>query len=117
MNAAPVVVPLASLRPAGSRTARFEGRDHGSGVSFFAVDADPGQGPPLHRHPYTETWVVVEGEAVVTIGDDTVTVRADDVAVVTGGTWHRFVAAGTGRLRMVCIHASDVMVQENHDGA
>ncbi|MDT0164629.1 cupin domain-containing protein [Actinotalea sp. AC32] len=117
MSTAPPVVALASLRPDGARTARFEGRDHGSGVSFFAVDADPGQGPPLHRHPYTETWVVIEGEAEVTLGDDVVRVRADEVAVVQANTWHRFVATGTGRLRMVCIHASDVMVQENRGDA
>ncbi|WP_268235195.1 cupin domain-containing protein [Cellulomonas carbonis] len=57
------------------------------------------------------------GEAEVTLGDDVVRVRADEVAVVQANTWHRFVAAGTGRLRMVCIHASDVMVQENRADA
>ena len=30
----------------------FEGRDHGgAGVSFILVDAEPGSGPSLHRHP------------------------------------------------------------------
>lgn len=53
----------------------------------------------------------------MTLGDDVVRVRADEVAVVQANTWHRFVAAGTGRLRMVCIHASDVMVQENRADA
>jgi len=33
------------------RTTRFEGEHFGSGVSFFLVDNDPGQGSGLHQHP------------------------------------------------------------------
>ena len=40
---------------------RFEGADHGSGVSFFLARTPPGRGPRLHRHPYEETFVVHEG--------------------------------------------------------
>lgn len=113
MTTAPAVVHVADLRRPGSRTARFEGRPYGSGVSYFLVDNDPGQGPALHRHPYSETWVVLEGEATITLGDATVVAHADDCAVVPPGTWHRFVNTGTGALRMICIHAADVMVQED----
>jgi quercetin dioxygenase-like cupin family protein len=48
---------------AANRTLRFEGEDHGSGVSMFLVDNEPGEGPALHRHPYSETWVVRSGRA------------------------------------------------------
>jgi quercetin dioxygenase-like cupin family protein len=47
--------------PAGEQQrspATFEGESHGSGVSFFLVNNEPGQGPDLHRHPYSETWIV-----------------------------------------------------------
>lgn len=38
------------------RTVKFEGVDHGSGVSFFLVDNEPGQGPNLHRHRPVTFW-------------------------------------------------------------
>jgi len=113
MGTVPAVVRVADLRLPGSRTARFEGRAHGSGVSYFFVDNDPGQGPGLHRHPYSETWVVLDGEATITLGDTTVVAHPGDCAVVRPGVWHRFVNTGPGALRMVCIHASEVMVQED----
>ena len=94
------------------RTARFEGRHHGSGVSFYLVDNDPGQGPGLHRHPYTETWVVRAGTVTVTADDETFEAVAGDILTVTAGTAHKFVNSGDGRLEMVCIHASPRMIQE-----
>ena len=71
-----------------------------------------GQGPGLHRHPYPETWVVLEGEVRITIGEQELVATAGDTATAPADTWHRFVAIGTSRMRMVCIHASDVIVQE-----
>jgi quercetin dioxygenase-like cupin family protein len=41
----------------------FEGVERGVGVSLIFVDAPPGDGPRLHRHPYEEVFVVQEGEA------------------------------------------------------
>lgn len=107
------VVRADTVRIPGSRTLRYQGRDHGSGVSFFLVTNDPGQGPGLHRHPYSETWHVVDGEATLTIDDQTVVARRGDTAVVGPDVWHGFINSGTGILRMICIHASDTMIQEN----
>ncbi|WP_182112205.1 MULTISPECIES: cupin domain-containing protein [unclassified Actinotalea] len=106
-------VTAAELRAGGGRTARFEGEPYGSGVSFFLVDVDPGQGPPLHRHPYTETWVVHEGEATVTADGQEHHASGGDILVVGAGTAHKFLATGTGALRMTCIHAAPRMQQEN----
>ncbi|PWD51645.1 cupin domain-containing protein [Serinibacter arcticus] len=107
------VIPAEALRVTGSRTLRFEGVDHGSGVSFFLVTNDPGQGPGLHRHPYSETWTVLEGEATIRTGERSVVATAGDTAVVGPDTWHAFTNTGTGTLRIMCIHASPRMVQEN----
>lgn len=98
--------------PAASRTVRFEGGDHGSGVSFFLVDNEPGQGSRLHVHPYTETWVVREGEAEFTVGRQKTRATAGDIVVGAANIPHKFVNIGAGRLEMVCIHASDRIVQE-----
>lgn len=106
-------IPAEAIRLAGSRTPRFEG----SGISFFLVTNDPGHGPALHRHPYTETWVVLEGEATITIGGDTLVARAGDTAVIQPDVWHRFENTGTTTLRLVCIHASPMIIQEFRDDA
>ena len=112
---ATVVVPADSLRIGTGRTLKFEGRPYGAGISYFLVDNDPGQGPDLHRHPYPETWIVLEGEARITIGDEQVVAATGDTATVVANVWHGFKNSGTGRLRIMCIHASDVMIQENLD--
>ena len=109
------VVPAADLVIGTGRTARFEGEAYGSGVSFYLVDNDPGQGPGLHRHPYTETWVVRSGSATITADGETLEASAGDIVTVTAGTAHKFTNSGFGRLEMVCIHASPRMIQENLD--
>jgi mannose-6-phosphate isomerase-like protein (cupin superfamily) len=81
-------------------------------VSFFWVDAAPGAGPEFHRHPYTETWVVLGGRALVEADGESVVVREGHVATVGAGTVHRFRAMGEERLHMVCIHASPEIIQE-----
>jgi mannose-6-phosphate isomerase-like protein (cupin superfamily) len=101
------------LKTAPSRTARFEGEAYGSGVSFFLVNNDPGQGPVLHRHPYSETWVVLCGEALFTADEMRVDARKGDVLVVGAGTPHKFCNTGTGRLELMCIHASPRIIQED----
>lgn len=112
---ATAVIPASAIRLPESRTLRFEGSDHGSNVSFFLVSNDPGQGPRLHRHPYDETWSVLEGEATIVVGEQTLIAHAGDTAVAPADTWHRFTNTGSGTLRAVCIHASPVMIQEFYE--
>lgn len=107
------VVHAADLVTGSGRTARFEGETYGSGVSFYLVDNDPGQGPGLHRHPYTETWFVRSGSALITVDGESVDAKAGDILTVPANTPHKFVNSGTGPLQMVCIHASPTMIQEN----
>jgi len=97
------------------RTRRFVGREHGAGVSYFFVDNAPGEGPALHRHPYPETWVVLEGEVRLRVGDAVLHATAGDTATAPTGVWHGFTNVGSGRLRILCIHASDRIIQEWHD--
>lgn len=115
--AEPQLVTAASLVIGTGRTRRFVGREHGAGISYFFVDNEPGEGPDLHWHPYTETWYVIEGTARITIGDHQLTANAGDTATVPTGVWHGFKNAGEGRLRILCIHASDVIIQTWADEA
>ncbi|MWV51495.1 cupin domain-containing protein (plasmid) [Rathayibacter sp. VKM Ac-2803] len=108
-----VIINAEDIRVSDSRTLRFEGIAFGSAVSFFLVTNDPGQGPGLHRHPYTETWTVLEGEATIRVGAETFIALAGDSAVVRADVWHAFTNTGPGTLRIVCIHASPVIIQEN----
>jgi quercetin dioxygenase-like cupin family protein len=39
----------------------MEGAAYGASVSLIFDHSEPGSGPRLHRHPYDETWVVIEG--------------------------------------------------------
>ena len=49
------VVRSGELPPSPGGTVTFEGAPFGSEVSFFLVNNEPGSGPDLHRHPYSET--------------------------------------------------------------
>jgi mannose-6-phosphate isomerase-like protein (cupin superfamily) len=94
----------------GNLIGRFEGRDHGSSVSFFIGTFPTGTGPGLHAHPYDETFIVEAGSATFTIGDDEVEICTGQIAVVPAGTPHMFVS-GEG-FRLISISPSDHMIQE-----
>jgi quercetin dioxygenase-like cupin family protein len=73
-------------------------------VSFFLLHTPPGEGPGLHRHPYAETFVLQEGQATFTVGDETIEARAGDIVVAPADTPHAFVNSGAGVLRSMNIH-------------
>jgi quercetin dioxygenase-like cupin family protein len=85
----------------------FVGDDHGGvAITFLAVDAEPGQGPALHRHPYDEVLIVLEGEATLSDGNGTRRLSGGDVVVIPAGQPHAFVNSGERRLRQIDVHAS-----------
>jgi mannose-6-phosphate isomerase-like protein (cupin superfamily) len=82
------------------------GADHGLDITLLFVDAEPGRGPALHRHPYAEVFIVQEGQATFTIDGEQIDVGAGDIVVAHAGQPHSFVNSGTGQLRQVDIHLS-----------
>ncbi|MFL5867871.1 MAG: cupin domain-containing protein [Thermoleophilaceae bacterium] len=111
-----LVIPLEELR--SSPTAcLFEGEKHADGVpvSCFVLETTPGRGPALHIHPYPEVFVVQEGEATFTAGDEELIVTGGNVVVVPGETPHKFTNTGDRPLRMVTIHASGELIQTDLD--
>jgi mannose-6-phosphate isomerase-like protein (cupin superfamily) len=92
-------------------TLTFEGEGYGSGVSFFLVDNEPGAGPDLHKHPYSETWIVRSGKARFTADGEELEAGPGDILVVGAETPHKFKNVGPDRLDIVCIHSSPRMIQ------
>jgi mannose-6-phosphate isomerase-like protein (cupin superfamily) len=105
------VVDMADLAR-GEDANEFQGFRHGVGVSFIVVEAPPWGGPRLHRHPYEEVFVVQEGTATFTAGDEIIEARGGQVVVVPAGVAHKFVNSGTGRLCQIDIHASERFITE-----
>ena len=100
--------------PLDGNSREFEGFLYGDvGVSFILVEARPGRGPRLHRHPYAEVFVVQEGRATFTVGDATIEARAGQIVVAPAGVPHKFVNSGSGPLRQVDIHPSGRIQQVN----
>jgi quercetin dioxygenase-like cupin family protein len=92
------------------------GAEHGLGITLLFVDAPPGRGPALHRHPYAEVFIVQEGQATFTVDGEEQEVRAGDILVAHANQPHSFVNSGTGRLRQVDIHVSPSMSTEWLEG-
>jgi mannose-6-phosphate isomerase-like protein (cupin superfamily) len=85
----------------------FVGADHGDvAITFLLVDAEPGRGPRLHKHPYDEVLIVLEGRARLDDGTETREVGAGDIVVIPAGEPHAFVNVGDGPLRQIDIHAT-----------
>jgi len=91
----------------------FVGETHGAPFSAYIVKAEPGQGPPLHKHPYVEVAFTLEGRATITVGDEQREVKAGGIVVIPANMPHRFVNSGTTILRQLDIHASPRFVQTN----
>jgi mannose-6-phosphate isomerase-like protein (cupin superfamily) len=96
--------------PAGRQ---FVGADHGAvPVSLFLVDAPPGAGPGLHRHPYPEVFVLESGDADFQIDGAHVQATAGDILVAPAGSAHRFTSTGAQPLRLTAIHPDATMQTE-----
>ena len=60
----------------------------GDQVLLNYLDLAPGCVVPLHSHPHEQAGIVIEGELVFVIGDETHTVRAGDIFVIPGDVEH-----------------------------
>jgi mannose-6-phosphate isomerase-like protein (cupin superfamily) len=101
-----IAVKREQLSEAGF-TREFEGQAHGNvGLSLVLTEAEPGEGPALHAHPYDEVHVVQEGKALFAGGGSRGVLGAGDIIVIPAGVPHRFENCGRGTLRELGIHLS-----------
>ena len=106
------IIRSEELPPSPGGTVKFEGEAYGSGVSCFFVNYEPGDGPDLHKHPYSETWIVRAGKGRLTVDGEDIEAGPGDIVVASPETPHKFKNIGAGRLEVICIHASPRIIQE-----
>ena len=90
----------------------FEGQPRaGVGISVFVVRTPPGKAVDIHVHPYSETFVLLEGSGRWTAGDDVVELGPNQMLVVPAETPHGFRNTGEGSLLVVSVHESGTLEQ------
>ena len=108
-----VLINMAELPLRGEATRVFEGAQCGdTNVSFFLLEAPPGEGPSLHSHPYEEIFVIQAGQATFTVGDATLEATGGQIVVAPAGIPHKFVNSGKTPLRSINIHPISRMITE-----
>jgi quercetin dioxygenase-like cupin family protein len=93
-------------------TGNLRGADHGATISVILDHSEPGQGPRLHKHPYDETWVVVDGNLTFQAGEERLSAGPGDIVIVPPEVPHKFTNDGPGRAHLVCVHANPMFVTE-----
>jgi mannose-6-phosphate isomerase-like protein (cupin superfamily) len=113
VEAAPQVVKLDLEELKLSATAAlFEGKARaGIGISMFVVRTPPGRYVELHVHPYSETFVLLEGKGRWTAGDTVAELSPDQMLVVPADMPHGFRNVGDVPLLVVSVHESGTLEQ------
>lgn len=95
---------------------RFEGKDIGTGttVLFYATE-EVGRGPTWHVHPYDEIFIMRQGRALFTIGDEKIEAEAGDILLGPANIPHKYHNLGPGVLESTDIHLSDAWIQTDLD--
>lgn len=108
-----VLINMAELPLRGEASRVFEGSQYGdTNVSFFLLEAPPGEGPSLHSHPYEEIFVLQAGQATFTVGEATLEATSGQIVIAPAGIPHKFVNSGKTPLRSINIHPSSRMITE-----
>lgn len=91
---------------------RVTGADLDTALTILFVEIDEvGGGPPLHTHPYDEVFILREGRARYTLGDEVIDASAGDVLMAPAHMPHKFENLGPGRMVSTDIHLSAEMIQ------
>lgn len=92
----------------------FEGSRFGANVSvIFYITDEVGRGPNLHRHPYDEIFIIRQGRALFTVGEEQYEVCAGQIVFGPANVPHKFINLGPDRLETTDIHVSNEIIQED----
>ena len=107
------LIKITELRLSGGTARVFDGFQHGdTNVSFFLIDAPPGDGPSLHSHPYEEIFVIQAGQVTFRVGDATIEATGGQIVIAPAGIPHKFINSGKTLLHSINIHPSSRMITE-----
>lgn len=91
----------------GVRSIALSGPKSGSRLIVSGMTEIPKGGEiPLHHHNTDEFILVLEGHAIVTIGDEEFPVKAMDSTLVHEGVLHRYINRGDGPLRILWVYGN-----------
>ena len=97
----------------GAVAALFHGGEHGlKAVSLMLGEVEPGDGAPLHRHPYEEVFVIHSGRGAYTIDGVTVEAGPSDIVLIPAHAPHSFINPGGTLLRHTAVHAGPKIIIE-----
>lgn len=92
----------------------FEGSMFGTNASVMFYTTDQiGKGPKLHRHPYDEIFIIRNGKALFTVGEQQIEASAGQIVFGPANVPHKYHSLGPDRLETIDIHVSDQFIQEN----
>ena len=92
--------------------ALFEGMQRaGIDITVFVVRTPPGGGVGLHVHPYSETFILLEGRGRWTAGDRVEELVSNQILVVPPNTPHGFTNIGETPLLLVTVQESGSLEQ------
>lgn len=75
-------------------------------LSLAEVTLGPGGRSLEHHHRHTEeVYYLLQGQAQLTVGDETCTVGTGDTIIIPPGARHKIVNVGEGELKMLAICA------------
>ena len=95
---------------------RFEAKDIGTHVTLlFSATEEVGVGPRWHVHPYDEIFIIRQGRALFTVGDEKIEAEAGDVLLGPANVPHKYHNLGPGTLESTDIHLSDRWIQTDLD--
>ena len=98
------LAPLNVLGDALTPWITAEDSDHA--YELFDFEGVEGSGPPPHAHPWAESFVMIEGDVALLVGDEERVVHAGDIGHVPADTMHTFKVLST-RARFLTLTSGD----------
>ena len=84
----------------------------GSPNTVVYLEVDPGKRIPPHTHTADEVFVVLQGEGIVTVGDESLEATTGAVAVAPAFARHGWENTGSETLKLVGFFGANVLVHE-----
>ncbi|HVG20906.1 MAG TPA: phosphomannose isomerase type II C-terminal cupin domain [Blastocatellia bacterium] len=92
----------------------YEVLAEGPGYKVKRIEVKPGHRLSLQMHENrTEHWVIVEGEAVVTVGDREISLRANEEVLIPVRTKHRVKNAGKLPLMFIEVQCGSYLGEDD----